>query len=112
MKERSPEFQASLERALTHLFTFYPESIERIFSFREILQAQRQALEECERNTAIQAKREALSLLLESKFGSLSETLISQLEAVRDVDKLNRLYRQALDAQALDEVGIPEGNNA
>jgi hypothetical protein len=130
MRERSPEYQASLERAFTNLFTFSPESMERISPFREILEEQRQALEEQrqaqrqaleeqrrefeerERNVAIQAKREALSLLLESKFGVLSETLISQLEAVRDVDKLNWLYRQALQARTLDEAGIPESTNA
>ena len=122
MRERSPEYQASLERAFTNLFTFSPESMERISPFREVLEEQRQALEEQrqeleeqrreleeeKRNTAIQAKREALSLLLESKFGSPSETLISQLSALRDVDKLNRLYRQALDARTLDEVDIKE----
>ena len=101
MRERSAEYQANLERAFTNLFTFSPESMERISPFREVL-------EERERNAAIQAKREALSLLLESKFGSLSETLISQLSAVRDVDKLDRLYRQALDARTLDELDIKE----
>ena len=112
MREISPEFQASLERGLTKLFTSYPESIWKIFSFREILQAQRQALEERKRNAVIQAKREDLSLLLESKFGSLSEEIVSQLSAVRNVEELDRLFRRALNAQTLDEVGIPEGNNA
>ena len=117
MRERSPEYQARLERAFTNLFTFSPESMERISPFREVLEEQRRKLEEEKKdasirasmNAAIQAKREDLSLLLESKFGSLSETLISQLSAVRDVDKLNRLYRQALDARTLDEVDIKEG---
>ncbi len=108
----SPEFQASLERGLTNLFISYPESIWKIFSFQEILQVQRQALEERERNAVIQAKREALSLLLENKFGPLSEEIVSQLSTVSDVDELDRLFRRALDAQTLDEVGIPEGNNA
>ncbi len=117
MRERSPEYQARLERAFTNLFTFSPESMERISPFREVLEEQRRKLEEEKKdasirasmNAAIQAKREDLSLLLESKFGSLSEKLISQLSAVRDVDKLNRLYRQALDARTLDEVDIKEG---
>ena len=130
MRERSPEFQASLERALTNLFTFSPESMERISPFREVLEEQRRVLEEqrrvleeqrrsfeeqqrsfeeCERNTAIQAKREALSLILENKFGPLSEEIASQLSAVSDVDELDKMLRRALDAQTLDEVGIPEG---
>jgi len=95
MSERSPEYQASLERAFTKLFTFSPESMERISPFREVL-------EERERK----AKREDLSLLLESKFGSLSEELVSQLEAMRDVDELDRLFRRALEAQTLEEIGI------
>ena len=99
MRERSPEYQANLERAFTNLFTFSPESMERISPFREVLEEER-------RNAAIQAKREDLSLLLESKFGSLSEKLISQLSEIRDVDKLNLLYRQALQARTLDEVDI------
>jgi len=112
MRERSPKFQASLERALTNLFTFSPESMERISPFRDVLEEQRRELEERERNATIQAKREALSLILENKFGPLSEEIVSRLFAVSDVDELDKMLRRALDAQTLDEVGIPEGNNA
>ncbi len=101
MRERSPEYQASLERAFTNLFTFSPESMERISPFREVL-------EEEKRDATIQAKREDLSLLLESKFGPLPEELASRLEAMRDVDELDRLFRQALDAQTLEEIGTKE----
>lgn len=45
-------------------------------------------------------------MLLESKFGSFSEGLIAQIEAVGDVEELNRPYRQALAAQTLDEVRL------
>ena len=45
-------------------------------------------------------------MLLESKFGPLSEELVSQLEAVRDVEELTRLYKLALQAQTLAEVGL------
>jgi len=112
MRERSPEYQASLERAFTNLFTFSPESMERISPFREVLEEQRRVLEEEKRNTIIQAKRQDLSLLLESKFGSLSEEIVSQLKAIRDVDELDRLFRRTLNAQTLEEIGILEGNNA
>jgi hypothetical protein len=95
MREWSPEFRANLERALENLFDFSPESIERIAPFRE-------ALEERERN----AKQEDLSLLLESKFGPLSEEFVSRLEAVHDVNELNRLYKRALHARTLEEIGL------
>ncbi|MBM3240713.1 hypothetical protein FJZ31_30895 [Candidatus Poribacteria bacterium] len=103
MREWSPEFKANLERALENLFEFSPDSIERIAPFRR-------ALEEGKRNASmnarIQEKQEALQLLLESKFGTLSDKLVSQLEAVRDVDELTRLYKLALQAQTLAEVGL------
>ncbi|MBI1927234.1 hypothetical protein HYR99_23705 [Candidatus Poribacteria bacterium] len=77
----------------------FPESARRIGPVRELL-------EEGERNASIQSKLEALSLLLESKFGQLPEALVSKLEALRDVDELDRLYRLALRAQTLDELGL------
>jgi len=89
MRKMSPEFQASLERGLTELFISYPEIIEKIFSPREILR-----------------------LTLENKFGPLSEEIVSRLSAVSDVDELDKMFRRALDAQTLDEVGIPEDDNA
>ncbi|MBM3237052.1 hypothetical protein FJZ31_12240 [Candidatus Poribacteria bacterium] len=109
MREWSPEFKANLERALENLFDFSPESMERIAPFRE-------ALEERERNAKqeerINAKREDLILLLESKFGPLSEEFVSRLEAVRDVNELNRLYKRALVAQTLEEIGFQESQEA
>lgn len=45
-------------------------------------------------------------MFLESKFGPLSEELVSRLEAIRDVDELDRLFRRTLNAQMLEEVGI------
>jgi len=95
MREWSPEFKANLERALENLFDFSPESMERIAPFREALEEGR-----------INAKREDLILLLESKFGQLSEEFVSQLKSVRDVDELTRLYKRALYAQAPEEVGL------
>lgn len=100
--EWSPEFKANLERALENLFEFSPESIERIAPFRRALEEQRRELEERERN----ARRETLSLLLESKFGPLSKELISRLEGIYDVAELTQLYKRALHAQTLEEVGI------
>ena len=103
MAEMHPEFTSNLERALEKLFDFSPESIERIAPFRK-------ALEEREKNASmkaiIQAKQEDLRLLLESKFGPLSEELVSRLETVCDVGELTRLYKQALDAQTLEEIGV------
>jgi hypothetical protein len=62
-------------------------------------------------NAILQAKREDLSLLLESKFGPLPEEFVSALEAVHDVDELTQLYKKALQAQTLEEVGIQNYNN-
>ena len=113
MKKWSPEFRANLERALENLFEFSPESIERIAPFRRALEEERNARQEerknAERealNAILQVKREDLCLLLESKFGTLSEELVSEFEAVRDVDELTQLYKRALDAQTLEEVGL------
>jgi len=50
-------------------------------------------------------------LLLESKFGPLSEEFVSALEAVRDVNELTQLYKRALRARMLEEVGLQEIRN-
>jgi len=100
MREWSPEFRANLERALENLFEFSPESIERIAPFRRALDEGR-----------IKAKREDLSLILESKFGPLPEELVSQLEAVHDVDELTRLCKLALQVKTLNEFGLQEVEN-
>ncbi|MBI1923056.1 hypothetical protein HYR99_02280 [Candidatus Poribacteria bacterium] len=113
MAEMHPEYKANLERALEILFEFSPDSVERIAPFRRALEKERKdamrALEEEKRNVMnaiLQAKREDLQLLLESKFGLLSEAFVSKLEAVHYIDELNRLYRQALQAQTLEAVGL------
>ncbi|MBI1922935.1 hypothetical protein HYR99_01660 [Candidatus Poribacteria bacterium] len=92
MAEMHPEYKANLERALEKLFAFSPDSVERIAPFRR-------ALEEQRRND----QREDVHLLLESKFGPLSEALRLRLEAMRDIDELRQLYRRALTAQTLEE---------
>jgi len=99
MSERHHELTPGLKRALESWFEDYPQHIHEMAPIRRVL-------EERERNASVDATREALSLLLESKFGPLSEEMASKLEAVRDVDELNRLYRQALDAQTLEDVGL------
>lgn len=109
MAGRYSELPDSLKQTLNQWFEDYPQHIQEMSSIRRVLEEREIDAKLEER---IDAKQEDLSLLLESKFGSLSETLISQLSAVGDVDKLNRLYRQALDARTLDEVGIPEDDNA
>jgi len=111
MREWSPEFRANLERALENLFDFSPESIERIAPFRKALEVERINAKQEAMNAILQAKREDLSLLLESKFGPLSEEFVSALEAVHDVDELTQLYKKALQAQTLEEVGIQNYDN-
>jgi len=95
MSERHHELTPGLKRALESWFEDYPQHIHEMAPIRRVI-------EERERN----AKHEALQLLLESKFGTLSEELVSQLEAVRDVDELTRLYKLALQAQTLADIGL------
>ena len=117
MAEVHPEYKANLERALEKLFEFSPESMERIAPIRRFLEEQRQALEEQkqveveEQRQALEEqrrndKREDIRLLLESKFGPLSEELVSRLEAVNDLDELTQLYKRAHQAQTLEEDGL------
>jgi len=101
MSERHHELTPGLRRALESWFEDYPQHIHEMAPIRKVI-------EEREKN----AKREDLSLLLESKFGPLAEDIVSQLEAVRDVDELTQLYKQALRAQMLEEVGLQEIRNA
>ena len=95
MAEMHPEYKANLERALEKLFEFSPESMERIAPIRRFLEEQR-------RND----KCEDIRLLLDSKFSPLSEELVSRLEAVNDLNELTQLYKRALQAQTLEEVGL------
>ena len=105
--QRRTRFQINLERAVTALLEVSPESAWRIDPLRELLEeGERNASREATEKALIQAKREALSLLLENKFGQLPEAVVSKLEALRDVDELDRLYRLALRAQTLEELGL------
>jgi hypothetical protein len=107
MAKRGTQFQINLERAVTALLEVSPESAWRIDPLRELLEeGERNASRKATENALIQAKREDLSLLLESKFGQLPEAIVSKLEALRDVAELDRLYRLALRAQTLDELGL------
>ncbi|MBM3240714.1 hypothetical protein FJZ31_30900 [Candidatus Poribacteria bacterium] len=99
MAERHHELTPGLKRALEGWFEDYPQHIHEMTPIRRVIEEERT-------NASIQAKQESLRLLLESKFGTLSEELVSQLEAVRDVDELTRLYKLALQAQTLADIGI------
>ena len=105
MAETHSEFTEGLERALERWLEFSPQSMERIAPIRRFLEEQRQAFEEQRRND----KREDIRLLLDSKFGPLSEELVSRLEAVNDLNELTQLYKRALQAHTLEEVGIQVG---
>ncbi len=101
MAGRHAKLTPGLRRALNAWFTEHPEEIHET----EVI---RKAIEEREKNAMndaiLQAKREDLSLLLETRFGTLSSELVSKLDAVRDVDELTRLYKRALQAQTLEEI--------
>ena len=107
MSERHHELTPGLKRALESWFEDYPQHIHDMAPIRRVLEEEKKnARIRAGMNATLQAKREDLCLLLESKFGTLSKELVSQLEAVRDVDELTQLYRRALDAQTLEEVGF------
>ena len=97
MAETHSEYQANLARALERWLEFSPESMQRITPIRKFIEEQRR-----------DDKREDLRLLLGSRFGPLPEALTSQLDAIHDIDELSQMYRRALDAQTLAEVGLRE----
>jgi len=99
MSERHHELTPGLKRALESWFEDYPQHIHEMAPIRRVL-------DEREKNVMIQAKREDLSLLLESKFGPLAEEIISQFEALCDVGELTKMYKRALQAETLKEVGL------
>jgi len=109
MAERHQELTPGLKRALESWFEDYPQHIHEMAPIRRVLEEEKR---KNAMNVILQAKREDLSLILESKFGPLSEELVSQLEAVHDVDELTRLCKLALQAKTLDEFGLREVENA
>ena len=103
MAERHHELTPGLKRALEGWFEDYPQHIHEMAPIRRVLEEEKMNARQEER---IKAKSEDIRLLLESKFGTLSEELVSQLEAVCDVDELTRLYKRALQAQTLADIGL------
>jgi len=103
MAGRYQELTPGLKRALEKWFEDYPQHIHEMAPIRRVLEEEER---NASTNAMIQTKQEYLQLLLESKFGALSEELVSRLEAVRDVDELTRLYKRALQAQTLEELGL------
>ena len=105
MTGRYQELTPGQKRALERWFEDYPQHIHEMAPIRKVLEEEkRNASIRASTNAILQAKREDLRMLLESKFGSLSEELVSQLEAVHNVDELTELYKRALHAQTLEEV--------
>ena len=105
MTEMPPESKPYLERFIETFFEVSPESMERIAPFREALEKHKNT---ATHNAILRVKREDLSLLLESRFGSVPEALALEIDAINDVEDLNRLYRQALIAQTLEEISLPK----
>ncbi|MBM3240711.1 hypothetical protein FJZ31_30885 [Candidatus Poribacteria bacterium] len=103
MAEKHHELTPGLKRALEGWFEDYPQHIHEMAPIRRVLEEEKMNARQEER---IKAKREDIRLLLESKFGPLSEAFVSQLEAVHDVEELTQLYKRALQAQTLAEVGL------
>jgi len=53
---------------------------------------------------AVRSRRGYLRMVLEKKFGSLPDALVAQINVVKDLDELDRLFQQALDVEKLDDV--------
>lgn len=54
----------------------------------------------------VRASRVDLQMVLEERFGSLSEGLVQRIEAIDDLDRLRRLFRQALRSPSLDALEL------
>jgi predicted nuclease of restriction endonuclease-like (RecB) superfamily len=87
MAERHQELTPGLKRALESWFEDYPQHIYEMAPLRRVLEErEREASIRASVSAMLQAKQEALRLLLESKFGPLSSGLVSKLEVVRDYE--------------------------
>jgi hypothetical protein len=54
----------------------------------------------------LEARRDDLQALLESRFGSLPEELIERIRAVQDAQRLHQAFQQALKLQSLAELQL------
>ena len=54
----------------------------------------------------LRTARESLRVLLEARFGPLSQELLRQIEAIDDLDRLRQLFRQALDVASLERMRL------
>ena len=55
----------------------------------------------------LEGKREALLRQLETKFGPLSEEMISRVRAVQSLEELDACLDRVLVAASLDDMGLP-----
>ena len=54
----------------------------------------------------LEARRQWLLALLESRFGSLPKELIQRLQDVKDVEQLDRAFQQALNVHSLADLQL------
>jgi predicted transposase YdaD len=54
----------------------------------------------------LETRRDDLLALLENRFGSLPEELIQRIRALKDVQRLNRAFQQALNLQSLEDLHL------
>jgi hypothetical protein len=65
-----------------------------------------QEVDSCHNEGQVEARRDDLVALLESRFGSLLEELIQRIRAVEDGQRLHRAFQQALKLQSLAELQL------
>ena len=56
------------------------------------------------------AKRDAVLKLLHSRFGSVPDTLTTQVNTIRSLEELDTLFEEALDAETLADIHILNGD--
>ena len=53
------------------------------------------------------AKRDAVLKVLRSRFGSVPDTLITQINTIQNLAELDALFEEVLDAKTVDDIHLP-----
>ena len=56
------------------------------------------------------AKRDAVLKLLHARFGSVPDTLTTQINTIRSLAELDTLFEEVLDAKTLEDIQFPNGD--
>jgi hypothetical protein len=73
---------------------------------QQVLEWQAEAAARATLQTALQTYRGVLRLLLEHRFGPLSEALRQRIDNIEDRERLDQAFRQALRLQRLEDLQL------